>query len=175
VDLHFSGGLLKIKGMLRTIFSKLNIFVLAGAVIITIGLFLMWSLISRSAGAGDNGGVQPTAILAIIKAPTITPSLAPSLTPDVAATQQALKEAGQIYIGGYVEISGTEGAGLRLRADPGLDKSLLSLGYDSEVYKVEDGPKEADGITWWYLVAPYDNSRCGWAASNFLAVVTSGE
>ncbi len=33
--------------------------------------------------------------------------------------------------------------------------------------------KQADGYTWWYLVAPYDSTRAGWAAADFLAVVPS--
>jgi hypothetical protein len=36
---------------------------------------------------------------------------------------------------------------------------------------VEDGPKDVDGFTWWYLVGPYDASRRGWAVSNYLSVV----
>jgi hypothetical protein len=42
---------------------------------------------------------------------------------------------------------------------------------DAEVFEVKEGPKEADGFTWWYLVAPYDTNRSGWAASKFLTVV----
>jgi len=38
---------------------------------------------------------------------------------------------------------------------------------------VRDGPQEADGYTWWYLVAPYDENRAGWAASEFLAAIPS--
>ena len=77
----------------------------------------------------------------------------------------------EIAIGAYIQITGTEGVGLRLRAGPGLSTELLFLGEDSEVFQVKDGPKEADGYTWWYIVAPYDDSRAGWAAANFLTVV----
>ncbi len=79
----------------------------------------------------------------------------------------------EIFISGYVQITGTEGEGLRLRADPGLSGSQLFLGYDEEVYQVRDGPKQVDGYTWWYLVAPYDENRAGWAAADFLSVVPS--
>jgi hypothetical protein len=52
-----------------------------------------------------------------------------------------------------------------------LQSDVLVLGADSEVFRVNDGPRQADGLTWWYLVGLYDASRHGWAVSNFLAVV----
>ena len=63
-----------------------------------------------------------------------------------------------IAIGNYVQITGTEGQGLRIRKDPGLNGEFEFLAYDSEVFVVKDGPREVDGYTWWYLVAPYDDT-----------------
>jgi len=71
----------------------------------------------------------------------------------------------------YVQISGTGGDGLRLRQQPGTGSEVMFMGYEAEVFKVMDGPKEQDGYIWWYLTAPYDESRSGWAASNFLTVI----
>ena len=48
---------------------------------------------------------------------------------------------------------------------------LKFLGAESEVFQVKDGPRSADSLTWWYLVAPYDANRNGWAAADFLAVI----
>jgi len=42
---------------------------------------------------------------------------------------------------------------------------------DAEVFEVKDGPKMADNFTWWFLEAPYDPGRSGWAAANYLKVV----
>jgi hypothetical protein len=70
-----------------------------------------------------------------------------------------------------VQISGTDGEGLRIRSQPSLNGEPVFLGYDSEVFIVQDGPREADGYTWWYLVAPYDDTRAGWAAANFLSYI----
>jgi hypothetical protein len=36
---------------------------------------------------------------------------------------------------------------------------------------VKDGPQIADDFTWWYIEAPYDPERSGWAASKFLKVI----
>ncbi|MBI3166483.1 MAG: hypothetical protein HYZ24_17490, partial [Chloroflexi bacterium] len=45
------------------------------------------------------------------------------------------------------------------------------LGEEAEVFLVKDGPQEADGYIWWYMVASYDDTRAGWAAADFLSVV----
>lgn len=76
-----------------------------------------------------------------------------------------------LVAGNYVQISGTEGQGLRIRAAPGLDGEFVFLGFDSEVFVVRDGPREVDGYVWWYLVAPYDETRAGWAAADFLSFI----
>jgi hypothetical protein len=76
-----------------------------------------------------------------------------------------------VDIGAFVEITGTGGDGLRLRAEPGLDSDVRMLGGEAEVFQIRDGPREADGYTWWYLVALIDETRNGWAVSNYLAVV----
>ena len=90
--------------------------------------------------------------------PTIDP-FAPSPTPTGLA------------VGNYAQISGTEGQGLRIRATPGLDGEFVFLGYDSEVFIIKDGPQTVDGYTWWYLAAPYDETRAGWAAADFLTFI----
>lgn len=108
-------------------------------------------------------------------------TLIPASTPTLQATAQATQASayiptatplpGDIAIGTYVQITGTEGIGLRIRATPGLNGQFLFLSYDSEVFQVSDGPQSADGHTWWKLVAPYDASRTGWAAADYLALV----
>lgn len=113
--------------------------------------------------------LAPTAAVTVIPAPssTATPEEAfstPTASPPAAST-------GGIAVGMFVQISGTEGEGLRLRSGPGIGNSPRFLGMDAEVFEVRDGPKVADGYTWWYLVAPYDETRSGWAAANYLAVV----
>lgn len=109
--------------------------------------------------------------LTMIPAQTHTPQVQPTGTPDPNVTPTLPVD--QISISGYVQITGTDGEGLRLRAAPGLAGEQLFLGYDEEVYQVRDGPQQVDGYTWWYLVAPYDETRAGWAAADFLAVVPS--
>lgn len=118
---------------------------------------------------------EATAVLTIVPAPTSTIGGQMSLFATPTATQPALSiTIDGIRVGLFVQIFGTGGDGLRLRREPGTDTDTLFLGYESEVFKVVDGPKEADGFTWWYLTAPYDEKRSGWAASRFLRVIDLG-
>ncbi len=107
--------------------------------------------------------------LTIIAPSTSTPTAVPTQTPGATPTVPP----GQIGIGGYVQITGTEGAGLRIRSAPGQSGDTVFVGEESETFQVKDGPQQADGHTWWYIVAPYDSQRAGWAAADFLAPVAS--
>jgi hypothetical protein len=106
----------------------------------------------------------------MIPAPTHTPNVTaipvdPNATPTLAPNT--------IGLTAYVQISGTEGEGVRVHSAPGLSSDTVFFAGESEVFVVRDGPQTVDGYTWWYLVAPYDNTRAGWAAANFLSVVPS--
>jgi hypothetical protein len=135
------------------------------------GCLLLITLVSigwtRVRPTGKPGFVP--ADLTIIAPPTATLNPTATSTPSGTVTPPP----GQIGIGGYVQISGTEGQGLRIRTAPGLNSDTVFRGDESETFQVKDGPQQADGHTWWYLVAPYDVTRAGWAAADFLAVVPS--
>jgi hypothetical protein len=149
----------------------LNRWVILGAISVA-GLLLLITLIAigwTSPRFSPNVGFAP-ADLTMIPAPTHTPQIVPTPTFDPSATTPTLL-ADTIGIGGYVQISGTEGDGLRIRATVGLNGETVFRGEESEVFLVKDGPQQADGYTWWYLVAPYDETRAGWAVVDFLAAV----
>jgi len=110
--------------------------------------------------------------LTIIPGPTSTPRIVSTPTHDP-ALGTATPLPGVIALHGYVQISGTDGEGLRLRKDPGLTGEPLFIGFDAEVFRIVGGPQEVDGYTWWSLIAPYDNTRSGWAASAFLESIPS--
>lgn len=108
------------------------------------------------------------AVMTIMPAATSTSVLLlPTFTPPATPTSTTTPLPGTLAVGVYVEISGT-GVGLRVRSAPGLDSPPLFIGADSEVFRITDGPRQADGYTWWYLVAPYDNTRAGWAVQDYL-------
>lgn len=154
--------------------SLLNLWTILGAlfiagVLVAITLFSTgWTTPPQQA----EFGFAP-ADLTVIPAPSATPNVTPTFTPDPLLVGTPTVAPDVIGIGGYVQISGTDGDGLRLRAAPGLNGEPVFLGYDEEVFQVREGPQTADGYTWWYLVAPYDETRAGWAASEFLAAIPS--
>ena len=146
-----------------------NIRVILGALALAGMLTLITAIgigVTSTRPSSDVGFVP--ANLTVIPAPTGTSSAPPTPTIDPFASPTA--PAG-IAIGNYVQITGTEGQGLRVRAQPGLDGEFQFLAYDAEVFLVQDGPRDVDGYTWWYLVAPYDETRVGWAAADFLTYV----
>jgi hypothetical protein len=113
--------------------------------------------------------IQSTAILNVIPAPTFTagPTSAAVSTPGEGTSVPA----GPIGKGSFVKVSGTAGNGLRLRDQPGLKGKVLLLGTEAEVFKVEDGPVQADNYSWWYLVSPFDPNRKGWGVGDYLVTV----
>jgi hypothetical protein len=147
----------------------LNVWVILSALALACILMILSLLgIGLPRPASEQPGFKP-ADLTILPGPTSTPSPVPTVDQSLLGTPTA--ESGQIAVGTYVQITGTEGVGLRMRSEPGLGSELLFLGYDSEVFQVEQGPEQADGYTWWYLVAPYDATRAGWAAADYLVAI----
>lgn len=105
--------------------------------------------------------------LRVIAAPTNTP-VPPTATPQ--PTNPPVAD-GQIRVGATVQVIGTGGDGLRLRVAPGLSEKVRIVGQEGEAFAVEDGPREANGYSWWYLVVPGNTERSGWAVANFLQLV----
>ena len=99
--------------------------------------------------------------------PTFTP-IPPTLAPTPFYTPTAALPTvapGTIGVGGMVEV--TED-GLRLRDAPSITAKILSQGSAHELFTVVDGPRTADGYTWWLLQGVFDPTRQGWAVENYL-------
>ena len=149
----------------------LNRFVVIGSIslamilLIATLIFIGW----MSPRASPEVGFAP-ADLTMIPAPTHTPNVTP-IPVDVNAIPTLIPNT--IGITAYVQVSGTDGEGIRVHSSPGLSSDTVFFAGESEVFIVRDGPQTADNYTWWYLVTPYDNTRAGWAAADFLAVVPS--
>jgi hypothetical protein len=137
-------------------------------------VLILGGLFTRGRGQILN---EATPVLTIIPAPSVTPTSEPSSTPEIApippTSTPAPSYSGELGQGQLVEIYGTGGDNLRLRARPGLDASIAFLGVESEVFEVLDGPQEVDGYAWWYLRNPYNTEKTGWAASVYLRPISS--
>jgi hypothetical protein len=143
----------------------------AGAAVgvLTLAAVLAVTAVSRHA-AGQAQAAAP--VVTLLPRPSLTATVPPSPTalpteaPPPAAPEDG--SSGRIEVGLIVEVHGTEGDGLRLRADPGTAGAILVLAGESEVFAVQDGPVEADGRTWFYVVSPSDATRAGWAVADYL-------
>ncbi len=116
-------------------------------------------------------GAPPTArVITITPSPAIpTPTLAPEqIVPTLVVASPT--PAG-LYIGGSAVVAGT-GSALRLRSDPGLQSTTLKTVDDGTRLKILEGPRDADGLTWWRLEDAADGAQ-GWAAAKFLTPATT--
>lgn len=144
---------------------------LATSLILLVGLVVI-VLIIIFLGRNPVTASSATPEITMIAAPTLTPTMAdPTATPTPTPTSIFFLPKGVVGVGAYVQVSGTGGAGLRMRGQPGLAGSINFSALDSEVFLVIDGPVDADGYTWWHLEAPYDPSRNGWSAGEFLTPI----
>lgn len=117
-----------------------------------------------------------TAVFTFVRFPTPTmqeSATLPAPQEEPSPTSVPPSPQGDITLGGYVEVSGTGGDGLRLRSEPGVNSDVRILAAEKEVFQVQDGPAEIDGYVWWYLVGLADANRRGWAVSNYLIEITA--
>jgi hypothetical protein len=147
--------------------------VVVGAVVVAAGMFVLlivavWLFLPQHPII-----VEPTPIMAVIPAPTQTPTLSLTEIANLTVTAQAPVKVGGIAVGYFVQVSNTKGSGLYFHSTPSIQGQILFLAQDAEVFEVKDGPKQADNHTWWYLVSSIDHSRAGWAASDYLTVVAT--
>src|SRR5215217_5030877 len=87
--------------------------------------------------------------------------------PVALASPGAQTAGGGVTPGSTAEVSGTEGDGLRVRAEPSLDGTLRAVLVDGAAVQVLEGPVRADGLEW--VRVSYDTQGAsGWVAVRFL-------
>jgi hypothetical protein len=146
-----------------------NPWVIAGSVVIASILLVGTFFISGFISGADYSPFYGEAAITIIPIPTATSTSIPP-TPIFTPTSEPVLG---IQIGGYVQVTGTEGEGLRLRETPSLNGKIIYLGLEDEVFLVTNGPEDKDGYLWWYLETPLNKTKSGWAVDNFLELAQS--
>jgi hypothetical protein len=146
--------------------------------IIGLGAFLLILALGYFTRISSYARQPVTPVLTIIPGPSATPlptNREVESTQPITTTSPSSPPSPEasVALGQFVEVFGTGGDGLRLRTHPNLSGDISLLVVENEVLKVEDGPIEGDGYLWWYLVNPYDNSKKGWAAANYLRPIAS--
>jgi hypothetical protein len=150
------------------------------AIFIAIVILLCVGLILIVKAIRGNGDEAPTPV------PTFTAEAVPSatlslLTPTLAitptntvvltvGTPPATTRPTEIGPGALVVVSGTGGAGLRLRALATTDSEVIAVAREDTVLTVLEGPVEADGYTWWKVRTP--DAEEGWGADDWLVLLT---
>jgi hypothetical protein len=145
----------------------INPWVIGGAVVIASILLVLSFYAAGGLLPPATGSYAGGANITVIPLPTFTNTPIPTAAP-ATPTEETFE---QIQQGGFAQISGTEGEGLRLRRDPSLNGEIIYLGLEGEIFQVVGGPEEQDGYLWWKLTAPLNESRSGWAVSNYLEPV----
>lgn len=146
--------------------------VLIGAAILFI-IIVLYGFLTLSGVSYQNAVNGPATAYITVVAPETIPTQDFSflyITP-TPTTDPALGDLKGIAIGKYVQISGTNGAGLKIRAQAGTGSDVNFIASDSEASQVVDGPVLQDDIVWWNLVTPYDDSRSGWASADYLVLI----
>jgi len=94
--------------------------------------------------------------------------LAPSLTPPPVAPAQVVAATpvfgAVLRIGGLATVQTTQGDKLNMRLSPGLDAPVLAQLETGTHVTVVDGPRTANGFTWWKIRAA--NGLEGWAVES---------
>jgi hypothetical protein len=102
--------------------------------------------------------------------PTIPPvvTLPPTNTP-VSTNTPVPVAPDTLTQGGYAQVTGTEGAGLSLRAGPGTNNARLATAPEGAILLLLDGPRDDENLedyTWWFVRDP--DGVEGWTVQAFL-------
>jgi hypothetical protein len=150
--------------------------ILVGIIILLcVGLVMIVQAIRRG---GEEETPVPTSTATAMMAATdtavpsdSTPTITPTATVDLPISTPESTPSGDIIEPGVtVVVEGTQGAGLRLRADPTTQGRIVTAAREGTVLTVVDGPEEADGFVWWKVRTP--DGKEGWAAANWLVLQT---
>lgn len=152
---------------------KIHPLSIVGALIFALALIgLAYLVFSSQADKSQTAQTTPQFLVTLLPAPTETPTLVPtSILVTPTQSDVSILPPGVIAVGRYVKVIGTQGLGLRMRAEAGTSGEVNFLAMDDEAFKVIDGPIAKDGYTWWQCEALLDKTRSGWAAEDFLQVL----
>lgn len=93
-------------------------------------------------------------------------------TPFLSPTPRAIAVGETVIVTdvGVQELNVRDSAGV-------IDTSIVFRAPEGTRFVVVDGPRQGDGLTWWQIQDPFDSTRRGWAASNYLVpeTITEGD
>lgn len=144
--------------------------------------FGAWAIVFYLTGNAVAGGNQPIVIVVtstFTVGPPATPTaLAINVTP-VATSQlptfvpTGTKPPGDFALNATIKVVGVGEAGLNVRSTPGTDGAVKFRGQEDEQFILKEAPQTANGIEWWFIQSASDPNRSGWAARQYLEVVSA--
>jgi hypothetical protein len=123
---------------------------------------------TRSALAARSTGTPAAQRTAVSIGGTPIAGLGPSAMPNAPApsTTGGVAATG-LQDGGFVQVGGTDGFGIRYRFGPGTDFATIRIVNDGEVLQIDGAPEQAEGFFWYRLRDAAGN--VGWAAAEYLS------
>jgi len=127
----------------------------------------------------------PGAFPASPATPTIPPDLDPGVSgappqpppsfrfsgPTLEAIATSTSTPMPVGIGVFVIVTDVEPDELNVRNEPGTrGTEIVFRAEEGTRFTIIDGPRQADGLTWWRVQDSINLSQAGWAASNYLEV-----
>jgi len=94
--------------------------------------------------------------------PTFTPTQQVVSTP----TGEPTVEAVGLAVGSKVQVTGTGGTGLNMRAGAGTSQARIKTLGENTKLEIIAGPKEANGFTWWQVRD--EAGTTGWVVDRYL-------
>lgn len=137
----------------------------AGIFVFVLGVFILLSI----GETRPETAVDSLAQLTVIPAPTVTPTYpVPAETPNL---EVRYVSAEGFSIGAFVRVANTQGAGLKIRPEPGTAGEVSFIAADGDLFTIVDGPDDRNDYSWWKLQGVDDKTLEGWGASAFLSLV----
>lgn len=96
-----------------------------------------------------------------------TATATPTETPPPAASTATPLPAPTMGVGAIVQVTNTEGRGLKMRESPGVSSAVVRQIDEGTTLQVAAGPESADGHTWWQVSI---DGQTGWCAADWLAL-----
>jgi hypothetical protein len=167
---------------------------LIGVLVIAFGLVGGVYLLGIQNNVIPGNAPEPTAIIRVITAPPQTGNsaivapttnrpateiIAGGQSPGSLALQGPTLEAVRftptpvaIQIDSLVVVDGVDLQKLNVRDAPTISGSSVVFRADEGTqFRIVNGPRQADGFTWWQIQDPNSLTRSGWAVANYLRVV----
>jgi hypothetical protein len=149
---------------------------IAAAIVIALCVISVFAIRALTRGRAQETPTSPAIVTPVSTVEPTAPAILPTtaLPPPTAtlvpptATSAPSPTPAAIAPGATVVVQGTAPERLNLRSRPTTGSGIIATLRDGTVLAVTEGPREAEGYTWWRVRTA--NGQTGWAAEQWLAL-----